>query len=321
MVCEQSIVHLVLFFCALVTKGSAPSNDKPVAKVVDGFVTDIKEVPYNVRLVRTYVRKDLEPSLCGSTIISNEWLITATHCTRSRFYRMSTIYLQIGVDDIRERENIPRQNNSFPEGLPRVDLIICHPNYKRVHMKRRGYDIWPVFNDICLLRVDHFLQFGSYVSRAALPWDAFGGSIHDKEFIMSGFGQTSDDIHNDPGSDQLLSSRFKLLPQDECHRKLEDAFDPATQLCTLSTYSNKSNPCRGDSGSGLIYFDSITGCPVVTGILSQGEYPRCEIPNQSPTFMNILSYKSWIKETLERYSRPTNYTSLVNYTYPARNSF
>lgn len=48
-------------------------------RIVNGEIVDIEEVPYYASLFKppTY------PHFCGSSIISNKWVLTAAHCVVS----------------------------------------------------------------------------------------------------------------------------------------------------------------------------------------------------------------------------------------------
>ena len=174
---------------------ASTSGEKADSKIVDGWVADIREVPYHALVLSTGPSDKpgkLEVwSTCGSTIVSRQWLVTAGHCVKSRYFRSfnySAIFLAMGVDNRKDYENMPRSNSTYPEGLPKVDMYVCHPNFKWVYFKENGLDHTIPFDDICLLRVDHELQSGRYIGRAGLPWKAYDRNYVDREFTISGFG-------------------------------------------------------------------------------------------------------------------------------------
>ena len=54
---------------------------------------------------------------------------------------------------------MPKNEDLFP----RADLQICHPEYARGFIYTgESY----LKNDLCLLRVDHDIQFGAYIQKA-----------------------------------------------------------------------------------------------------------------------------------------------------------
>lgn len=82
---------------------------------------------------------------------------------------MGLTYLVMGIDSGTDFNNMPRKNDTYPEGLPRAELTICYPDYIEKDFEHKGKDSLTAFHDICLLRVDHDLQFGTYINRVTLP--------------------------------------------------------------------------------------------------------------------------------------------------------
>ena len=312
-------IHLfaVLFATLLFVKYFFVKNEKPTAKVVDGWVTDIRDAPYSVVLAQTYPNysapENFSFNICGGTIVNAQWIITTAHCM------VGTIianYLEIGVDDRRDHKNMVRKNYIYPQGLPLVDLHVCQPNYFILTTYNHYTDKYqrvPLY-DICMLRVDHDLQFGRYINRAALPWTAYDKNIMNKELILSGFGRIEPENFSS-ASDELRSTKLKLLTVDECKKKFTSYFENEIDACTISAEKPTSSPCYGDSGSGMIYKDPITDCYVLVGVASSAEN-YC-YPNTSTKFAKVIGYKNFIEEVMERYSRPSRKTS--KYQYPARN--
>ena len=224
----------------------------------------------------------------------------------------------MGIDDIRDHDNMPQRNDSFPYGLPEVDLHVCHPDYMEKHIHHKGLDIFFDINDICLIRVDHEIQFGPFIKRVALPWTAYDANIMDKKFNVSGFGRTGNSDHA-PYPDQLLSTMLKLLPHEECEEKFGPRYERSHNLCSSYIYSATSATCPGDSGSGLVYRDNITDCPILVGIHLARQHYRCETPHTSGLDESVLVYRKWIEETIGRYSRPVEHESAKKYRYPSRN--
>ena len=298
---------------------SIGSGEKPSAKITDGWPTDITQEPFAIMVMLTwwdFFASRYRLVKCSASILDSQWVLTSGHCIQGlKRYTTGPTYFVMGVEDSLDFENMPRKNGTYPEGLPRADLTICHPDYFKKHYKYKRLDHWQTFHDLCLLRVDHDLQFGTYINRVTLPWTAYDQHIQNKEFLISGFGATSYPFSK---NHHLFSTRLKLLPSEDCVERFSaDGFLVAFDLCTISAHKPTSGTCGGDSGSALVSRDNITDCPVIIGVDTSGEFGRCGVPNRSTKFMNVMAYRSWIQQTIERYTRPKG--TVHEYKYPLRN--
>ena len=308
-----SILLVILFTHC---DNSTFTSGSPIAKIVGGWSVDMRETSYHVSL-ELYFNEEfgsMNTTPCGSTIISNQWVITAAHCPKAGRETMkyfAGVHLIIGTDDLNDRKNMPKTINGT---IPRADLVICHPN----STSGWGFDIktknsyrWTT-HDICLIRIDHNLTFGEYIGKAGLPWDAYDESFNDKELQISGHGMY---IYRDPNfapSDKLFTIKQRTLPIEECVEISGAGSMPDQNFCAVNVDDDVYRcPSFGDSGGGMIYKDSITGCPIVRGILTSVK-GDCNLSWS----VNVMVYKDWIKQTMERFTRLEH---RITYIYPARN--
>ena len=302
------------------------SSESPDVKIMAGWEADIQEVPYFVRIEFDYHKrlngtKERSEDFCGATIIHPRWLLTAGHCLEDVISLDLSIWLVFGVDDEDDFDNMPKNGDR----LPRVDLIHCHPEFNNMRVGPPwGQKIW-IPNDICLLRVDHTINFGKYIAKAGLPWRAYDKKYDNKLLLVSGYGETQ--LLGDT-SKKLLSTELKLLSHEECESIFNvyrtqknsknppavypNTYDRKNQICGKSADEIRRAAGAGDSGGGFIYQDSISNCPIIVGIIS-----AVNIRNATERFTRVSAYQSWIENTMERFNNSKS--SRFIYSYPERN--
>ncbi len=252
--------------------------------------------------------------LCGATMISAEWALTAAHCTegilidadgkavqyvqeRSRLepVRLGPVGLAIGRADLREtRVGATR----------RVVEIVVHPGYEAAFPE--GGD------DIALLRIE-----GRW-DGAVMPLDGLTGTAAaiDAPYaavLAAGFGRTGELAPDKIGISRtgrrvaapslvLQEGWVPVVENATCGRQIGVliaaldlgaaydgvGIDPVTQLCAGA---GGVDSCQGDSGGPLVSRGP-DNLPVQAGIVSWGlGCARAESPG---IYMRVAAYAEWI---------------------------
>merc|ERR1712236_151136 len=101
--------------CCFVQTGNQESGDY----IIDGQPADNNEYPWMVLLLTKAIVDPIEP-LCGGSLISNQWILTAAHCFLPGF-KASDIQVVLGLDKLLSVGYESRRN---------IVEIIKHPNFQ-----------------------------------------------------------------------------------------------------------------------------------------------------------------------------------------------
>merc|ERR1712215_344125 len=87
--------------------------------IIDGQPADNNEYPWMVLLLTKAIVDPIEP-LCGGSLISNQWILTAAHCFKQGF-KARDIQVVLGLDNLLSVGYESRRN---------IVEIINHPKYQ-----------------------------------------------------------------------------------------------------------------------------------------------------------------------------------------------
>lgn len=199
--------------------------------------------------------------LCGAALISDRYLLTASHC----LYRQkpSEINIILGAHDLNVRSYLTLKPEKF----------IIHENYERSRQ----------LNDIGLIKLKTPVTYTREIQPICLPP---AGSENFSKLIVAGWGRV-----REGGS---LSSRPKQvvvpqLPESRCF-SVFGQFMTSNNLCAGGR--NQQDACQGDSGGPLVA-KSENGNYVIAGVTSFGiGCGRAGVPG---AYTKVTNYLDWIE--------------------------
>lgn len=209
-----------------------------MTKIVGGQETEVNEWPWQVGMVWS----GSSSVFCGATVISDEWILTAAHCTDGT--AASEIQVLLGEHDY--------WNDNDGQVRMAISEIVNHPDY----------DSSNVDNDFALLRMADKINWAATpnIRPACLP-EYTAGDYDQWMSTVTGWGTTSS---GGSTSNFLQEVDVQVISNDVCN----NAYGGITEnmLCAQDASGNGgSDACQGDSGGPLVSCGMDGNCGTTPG--------------------------------------------------------
>ncbi|XP_063175233.1 transmembrane protease serine 7-like [Chroicocephalus ridibundus] len=213
--------------------------------------------------------------VCGATVISNRWLISAAHCFLDsdsvRYSVPSGWRAYMGLHTINEKSNRVAMRS--------IRRIIVHPQYDQ---SVSDYDI-------ALLEMETPVFFSELVQPICLP-STSRVFVYGTVCYVTGWGAIKENSHL---AKTLQEAQVRIINQSVCN-KLYDDLITSRMLCA-GNLNGGVDSCQGDSGGPL----ACTGKGnrwYIAGIVSWGE--GCARRNRPGVYTKVTALYDWIRQNI-----------------------
>ncbi|XP_004619129.1 prothrombin [Sorex araneus] len=258
-------------------------------RIVGGQEAEVGLAPWQVMLFR----KSPQELLCGASLLSDRWVLTAAHCLLyppwDKNFTASDLLVRIGKHSRTKYErNI--------EKISMVERIIIHPRYTW----RETLD-----RDIALLKLRKPITFSDYIIPVCLPDKQTANRLLQAGYKgrVTGWGNLRETWTSN--SEGLLPSALQVvnLPIVDRQTCKDSTRIRVTDNMFCAGYKPhegmRGDSCEGDSGGPFVMKSPYNNRWYQMGIVSWGE--GCDRDGKYGFYTHVFRLKKWMQKVIDRY--------------------
>ncbi|XP_004436980.1 PREDICTED: prothrombin [Ceratotherium simum simum] len=255
-------------------------------RIVEGRDAEIGLAPWQVMIFR----KSPQELLCGASLISDRWVLTAAHCLLyppwDKNFTESDLLVRIG------KHSRTRYERSV-EKISMLEKIYIHPRYNWKENLDR---------DIALLRLRKPITFSDYIQPVCLPDKETAASLLQSghKGRVTGWGNLKETWTGSVAEVQPSVLQVVNLPIVERPVCKASTRIPITDNMFCAGYKpeerKRGDACEGDSGGPFVMKSPYNNRWYQMGIVSWGE--GCDRDGKYGFYTHVFRLKKWIKKVI-----------------------
>jgi len=293
LLCNYSSLHLIqaiIFECKPTDPCGCSRNNVDInLRIVGGETVAYRSWGWAVS-----VRNSYDVHICGGTILSKYFILTAAHC----FLKVSEEYLPysiaVGIDSLL----------STTGQIRIVSQIIIHPKWNSTGTE----------NDIAILKLNtSILMNDTNIAKICLPkvtkLQQVRYPILHSSLVAIGWGITTWEDFISPMYLRQVTLEAIDNTESKCNKIIKNVH---LQFCAAVIGGGKGNEidliifkklnlildtCQGDSGGPIMHFSTRKRRWILTGIISYGY--RCALREYAGVYTRISVYIDWIQSIVD----------------------
>ncbi|KAJ8344200.1 hypothetical protein SKAU_G00315290 [Synaphobranchus kaupii] len=254
-------------------------------RIVKGKDAEVGSAPWQVMLYK----RSPQMLLCGASLISDEWVLTAAHCILyppwGKNFTINDILIRLG-------KHVRNRFERNTEKIVAIDNIIVHPKYNWKENLDR---------DIALLHLRRPITFTDEIHPICLPTKkiAKGLMFAGYKGRVTGWGNLYETWSSSPHSlpDVLQQVHLPIVDQSTCR---DSTSIRITDNMFCAGYkpeeSKRGDSCEGDSGGPFVMKSPEDLRWYQVGIVSWGE--GCDRDGKYGFYTHLFRMRRWMRKVI-----------------------